>query len=187
MATPIMDALLKKREEESLIDRVLVTNADEEAKIQFKLFAAAHAVPARGVRQDNVRGMIVPRVHSDHVYSCSPSVAAIARYCCSHVTSFGKGAHLPTHASGRILFFCAFAHIARVSSRPRASMNIRYSVASLMPFCFMMMLSMLPEGRKQSVPNDLGSALLGRAIAYDPHGRNKNSGADALMMLRSPR
>lgn len=37
----IMDALVKQKEDESLIDRVLVTNADEETKLQFKVYVAA--------------------------------------------------------------------------------------------------------------------------------------------------
>lgn len=40
-ATLVMDALIKRREEEALVDRVIVTNADEETKLRFKLFAAA--------------------------------------------------------------------------------------------------------------------------------------------------
>ena len=40
-ATLVVEALMKKREHESLVDRVIVTNADEETRLRFRLFAAA--------------------------------------------------------------------------------------------------------------------------------------------------
>lgn len=40
-ARAIMDALMKRRKDESLVDKVIVTNADEASKLQFKLFVAA--------------------------------------------------------------------------------------------------------------------------------------------------